>query len=176
MLPSDLEHRLADAKVEGRQLVGLAAPYGRETRIGEFREVLAPGAFARTLGEGRDVVAMADHDPAKVLARTRSGSLELREESDGLHFRLTLPNTTTGNDLKALAERGDLGGVSFGFRAIKDAWAGELRTLHEVELHEISIVSSWPAYPDTTVALRSRERVGDRDRLGALRYWLETVR
>ena len=174
MSPSDIEHRFAEAKVEGRQLVGLAAPFGRETRIGEFREVIAAGAFTRTLATGRDVLALADHDPAKVLARTRSGSLELREESDGLHFRLTLPNTTTGNDLRTLAERGDLGGVSFGFRAVRDEWAGELRTLQEVELHEISIVSSWPAYPDTTVALRSRPKApATRSPCAA---WLETVR
>ncbi|MGY0504283.1 HK97 family phage prohead protease [Luteimonas sp. e5] len=170
----ELERRYAVANVQGRQLSGLAAPYGQETRIGEFREVIAPGAFAGTLAAGRDILALADHDPTRVLARTRSGTLALEERQDGLHFTLTLPNTSAGNDIRALAERGDLGGMSFGFRAVRDQWQGELRTLHEVELHEVSIVSAWPAYPDTTVALRSRPN--ERDRLGALRLWLETVR
>ncbi|KAF1690196.1 HK97 family phage prohead protease [Pseudoxanthomonas taiwanensis] len=172
----DLERRFATgATVEGRQLVGLAAPYGSETRIADFREVIAPGAFARTLSENRDILALVDHDPGKVLGRTRSGSLELSETAQGLAYRITLPDTTAGRDLRALAERGDLGGVSIGFIATRDSWDGDLRTLHEVELHEISIVQAHPAYPTTTVSLRSRQP-GDRDRLGVLRYWLETCR
>lgn len=168
----DIERRFAPANLEGRQLVGLAAPFDSETRIGEFRERIAPGAFTRSLAEGRDILALSDHDPAKVLGRTKSGTLHLEEGPDGLRFRLQLPETTIGNDLRALAQRGDLGGVSFGFRAIRDSWEGEVRTLHEVELHEVSIVQSFPAYPDTTVALRSRP---DRGR-DARRAWLETCR
>ena len=45
----DMERRFAaSAVVEGRQLVGLAAPFDSETRIADFRERIAPGAFART--------------------------------------------------------------------------------------------------------------------------------
>jgi HK97 family phage prohead protease len=174
MSPSDLEHRYAQgATVEGRQLVGLAAPFSVEARIGDFRERIAPGAFARTLADGRDVIAMADHDAGKVLARTRSGTLTLRETERGLEYSLQLPETTTGNDIRALAARGDLGGVSFGFRCVRDSWEGDLRTLHEVQLDEISVVSAWPAYPNTTVALRSRQPA---DQLALLRYFLETCR
>lgn len=171
---SDLERRYAPASIEGRQLVGLAAPYESETRIGEFREVIARGAFARTLSENRDILALCDHDPAKVLGRTKSGTLELKETVHGLEFRLQLPDTSIGRDLRELANRGDLGGVSFGFRAVRDSWEGDLRTLHEVELHEISIVSAWPAYPDTTVALRSRPIV--MRWIDPRRAWLETVK
>lgn len=170
----NIERRFATgATVEGRQLIGLAAPFGSETRIADFREVIAPGAFTRTLSESRDILALVDHDPGKVLGRTRSGSLELRETAEGLAYRLTLPETTTGNDLRTLAQRGDLGGVSFGFRAIRDSWEGNLRTLHEVELHEISIVQAHPAYGDTTVSLRSKQ---PGDQLAVMRYWLETCR
>lgn len=170
---NDIERRFAQGTVvEGRQLSGLAAPYGVETSMGEFRECIAPGAFARSLSDGRDVLALADHDAGKVLARTRSGTLTLRETERGLEYTIQLPETSVGNDLRALAARGDLGGVSFGFRAIRDSWQGELRTLHDVELHEISVVSAWPAYPNTTVSLRSRQ-TGD---VSVLRYWLETCR
>jgi HK97 family phage prohead protease len=154
----DLERRFtSSATVEGRQLVGLAAPYGSEAKIADFRETIAPGAFTRTLSEGRDILALADHDPARVLGRTKSGTLELEETVHGLQFRLQLPDTSAGRDLRALAERGDLGGVSFGFTATRDTWEGELRTLHEVELHEVSIVQAHAAYPTTTVSLRSRQ-------------------
>lgn len=156
-----MERRFAiGASVEGRQLVGLAAPFNAETRIADFWEVIAPGAFTRTLSEGRDILALVDHDPGKVLGRTRSGSLELSETERGLEFRVTLPDTTTGNDLRALAQRGDLGGVSFGFTATRDSWDGERRTLEEVELHEISIVQAFPAYGETTVSLRNRQAEG----------------
>lgn len=174
MSPSDIERRYAQgATVEGRQLVGLAAPFDVVTTIGDFRERIARGAFTRSLGEGRDVLALADHDASKVLARTRSGTLVLRESERGLEYSLTLPDTTVGNDLRALAARGDLGGVSFGFRCIRDSWEGATRTLHDVQLDEISVVSAWPAYPDTTVALRSRQPASQ---VTVLRYWLDTVR
>ena len=170
----DMERRFATgATVEGRQLIGLAAPYGAETRIADFTEVIAPGAFTRTLSENRDILALVDHDSGKVLGRTRSGTLELRETPEGLAYRVTLPDTTTGNDLRALAQRGDIGGVSMGFQAIRDSWEGERRTLHEVELYEVSIVQAHPAYPTTTVSLRSRQDV---DQLAVLKFWLETCR
>lgn len=170
----ELERRFSTgAAVEGRQLVGLAAPFGAETRIGDFREVIAPGAFASTLSNSPDILALVDHDPGKVLGRTRSGTLELHETPQGLEYRLTLPDTSAGNDLRALAKRGDLGGVSFGFRVVKDRWNGDLRTLHEVELHEISIVQAHPAYPTTTVSLRAR--VGDTPRLALAQRYLKCL-
>lgn len=157
----DLERRFtSSATVEGRQLVGLAAPFNSEAKIADFRERIAPGAFTRTLAENPDILALVDHSPSKVLGRTRTGSLELRETPEGLAYRVTLPDTTAGRDLRALAERGDLGGVSMGFIATRDSWDGELRTLHEIELHEISIVQAHPAYPTTTVTLRSRNAEG----------------
>jgi len=169
-----IEKRYAHgAKVEGRQLIGVAAPYCAETRINDFREVIAAGAFTRTLSEQRDILALADHDPTRVLGRTKSGTLALRETAQGLEYTLTLPDTSVGNDIRELAQRGDIGGVSMGFRAVRDSWSGDLRTLHEVELHEISIVSAHPAYADTTVTLRSLCPEAQRS---LLHYWLETVR
>lgn len=157
----DLERRFtSSATVEGRQLVGLAAPFNSEAKIADFRETIAPGAFTRSLSEGRDILALVDHDTSRVLGRTRTGTLELRETAEGLEYRVTLPDTTAGRDLRALAERGDLGGVSMGFIATRDSWNGDLRTLHEVELHEVSIVQAHPAYPTTTVTLRSRNAAG----------------
>jgi HK97 family phage prohead protease len=169
-----IEKRYAlGAKVEGRQLVGVAAPYGTETRINDFREMIAAGAFTRTLSEQRDVLCLADHDPARVLGRTKSGTLTLRETAQGLEYVLALPDTSVGNDIRELAQRGDIGGVSMGFRAVRDSWQGDLRTLHEVELHEISIVSAHPAYGATTVTLRSLQ---PQNQLALLHRWLETCK
>ena len=146
-----------EVRASGRRLEGYAATFGSEARIGRMVETIAPGAFRSSLTG--DVVALLDHDQGKVLGRTRSGTLRLSEDSRGLAFSLDLPDTAHGRDVQALAERGDLGGMSFGFvvPAGGDRWQGERRTLVNVALKEISAVSAWPAYPDTELALRSRD-------------------
>ncbi|MBJ7535437.1 HK97 family phage prohead protease [Rhodomicrobium vannielii ATCC 17100] len=164
---------LLEMRARGRRLEGYAATYGTEARIGDFLEVIAPGAFRDTI-KGRDILAMVDHDSGRVLGRTRSGTLRLSEDSKGLAFDLDLPQTMLASDILALAERGDLGGMSFAFTIPTggEAWHGQRRTLSRVTLHEISVVSAWPAYDGTTVAARGRLPV----RLAMAKRWLETVR
>jgi len=171
-----IERRVAlDITATGRKLTGYVAKFDSETRIGSFTEVIRRGAFRASLDSGADILALADHDPKAVLGRTRTGTLELYEDAEGLAFALALPDTQAGRDLVALAARGDLGGCSFGFTVTPDGerWDGSRRELRSVELREISIVQSWPAYPNTEVNLRSREPAS---RLAMLRYWLETCR
>jgi len=148
---------VAEIRAAGRRLEGYAAVYGVEARIGSIVETIAPGAFAVTLAERNDVLGLADHDPARLLARTRSGTLRLSEDSRGLAFDLDVPDTQTGRDVLALAERNDLGGMSFAFRVRPDGerWSGKKRELRSLDLVEISVVSSWPAYDGTSVTARS---------------------
>lgn len=84
--------------------------------------------------------------------------MRLSEDTRGLTFSLDVPDTAAGRDVLALAERGDLGGMSFGFTVPKggESWSGERRTLRTIGLREISVVSAWPAYTGTEVALRHR--------------------
>jgi uncharacterized protein len=143
----------------GRRLVGYAAVFDAPTRIGEFTESVKPGAFADSLRSGADILALVDHDPSKLLARASSGSLSLKEDGRGLAFEITLPDTSLARDVLALAEARNLGGMSFGFRVPKggDAWpARDRRELRNVDLLEISVVQSWPAYQQTSVSARSR--------------------
>lgn len=151
-----LERRAAEIEMraKGRKLEGYAAVFETRARILDFEEIIARGAFAETLKSG-DKLALVDHDAAKVLGRTRNGSLKLAEDTRGLHFEIDLPRTNLADDVLALAEAGSLGGASFGFVATRDAWAGALRTLQAVDLREISVVSAWPAYPQTSVSARS---------------------
>ena len=168
----EIERRAAAAQIRaaGRRLEGYAAVFGAETRIGSFVESIAPGAFVATLGDGGDKLALVDHDPGKVLARTRSGTLRLSEDTRGLAFSLDVPDTTTGRDVLALAERGDIGGASFAFTVRKggEAWQGDRRELRALDLREISIVLAFPAYSQTTVAARSRSSI-ERPHSGVLR-------
>lgn len=172
----------ADMRGGTRRLVGYAARYGVTADLGIFRERLSAGAFAESVGEGgaSDIVALLDHDPAKVLGRTRTGTLALTDDAQGLAFDITVPDTTAGRDALALAERGDLGGASIGFIVENEAREDGVRVIKRARLIEISVVSAWPAYVETTVEARRRAisavappgRTPRRDRLGR---FLDTV-
>ncbi|QFT00494.1 Caudovirus prohead protease [Labrenzia sp. THAF191b] len=153
-----VEARAAD---DGRMTVaGYAAVFNRDADIGGcFIETLLPGAFARSISE-KDVLAFFNHDRGRVLGRKSAGTLRLREDSKGLAVEIDLPDTSDGRDVKALVERGDLSGMSFGFHVTKEQWDdnGDVpkRTVMEVELIEVSAVSL-PAYDGTSLAMRSLE-------------------
>ncbi len=147
------------AKVEGRTLTGVAAVYGQPSRTlyeygKSFIERIAPGAFGESIAG--DIKLLYNHQSVMPLARTRSSTLSLRDDTDGLHYSATLPDTTLGNDVRALLERGDLSGeMSFGFYVQRDAWNKDRseRTVHAAKLTEISLVVD-AAYPQTTSSLR----------------------
>jgi HK97 family phage prohead protease len=147
------------ADSEKRTLVGYAAKFDRLASIGGyFDEKIASGAFTDAI-KG-DIRALVDHDPGRVIGRTKSGTLRLAEDGVGLRVEIDVPDTTDGNDLWVLVERGDISGMSFGFRVTKETWdeTGDtpIRTIEKLELHEVSAVA-WPAYEDTTIGLRSLE-------------------
>jgi phage head maturation protease len=84
-------------------------------------------------------------------------------EDDGLHFEISLPQTSLGNDLQALVSRGDLRECSFAFECRKDQWStitvngrtAQLRTLEDASLFDVSVVT-FPAYAQgTSVDARS---------------------
>lgn len=146
-----------ELRAAGRKLEGYAALFNTATRILDFSEVIAPGAFTDTLRENKDILALVDHDAAKLLGRTRAGTLKLSEDSKGLAFSIDAPDTTLARDVLALAERGDMGGASFAFRVRQNGerWDGNKRELRAVDLLEVSIVTSWPAYEGTKVVARA---------------------
>jgi uncharacterized protein len=164
---------VTELRARERRLEGYAAKFGVEARIGDFIETISSGAFKSSLAANPDILALVDHDRSRVLARTRSGTLKLNEDSQGLSFDLSLPETQNGRDVLALAERGDLGGMSFAFTVDKNGerWTGNRRELRSVNLVEISVVSAWPAYEGTTVNPRSKT-----PRLNLARLYLETCK
>jgi HK97 family phage prohead protease len=163
--PAHLERRYVartEARVaaRGRTLVGYAALFNVESRdLGGFVEVIRPGAFRASLADPEtDVRAFFDHDTGRVLGRQKSGTLRVAEDERGLRFEIDAPDTTDGRDAVELIGRGDLDGTSFAFRMIEDEWTrtGRIhrRELVAVDVFDVSVVT-FPAYPETEVALRS---------------------
>lgn len=147
-----------DSKIEGYAAVFNSLS---EELFG-FREIIMPGAFDRALKEKHDVRALVDHDPGKILGRTKSGTLALSVDEKGLRAKIDPPDTQAGRDVLASIKRGDLDGMSFAFRTIKDQWRTEegeqIRELVDVELLDVSVVA-YPAYQGTQVSARALEHV-----------------
>jgi len=148
--------------MQGDRLVGHAARFNQPAKVlvngRVVTERFAPGAFTRTLAERRDVVGLLDHDVSKVIGRTSNNTLRLSEDATGLAFEALLPDTGYARDAHALAKRGDMGGGSIGFRAVKETWNADRteRTIHDADLFEVSAISAVPAY-DTVVHARAAE-------------------
>lgn len=147
---------------------GYAAMYNkRSENFGSadrpFFEEIQPGAFDGVLAD--DVRALFNHDANLILARSKGGAGTLRVGSDdvGLWYEFDPADTQMGRDLVTSLRRGDVDQSSFAF-TVSDAGQefrkdgnATVRVIKKVDrLYDVSPVT-YPAYPDTTVAMRSAE-------------------
>lgn len=124
-------------------------------------ESVAEGAFDDQTE--RDVRALTDHDTQMVLGRTKAGTLELRQDEVGLWGRIAInPKDSDAVNTYERVKRGDVDQCSFGFDIVDEE--AEYRddgsvhwTIKQVKLYEVS-VCTFPAYSDTHVTARSKER------------------
>lgn len=158
--------------------VGWASVTGVEYPVmgGEWpgwMETVAPGAFKRTLKNRADVAFLVNHE-GLTLARTKSGTLQLTEvtegEPTGLRVEARLDRRMQPvADLLIASRRGDVDEMSFAFRVVRDDWydddgqpsnpqAGTRRTIREVNLNkgDVSVVN-YGANPATSGAFRALE-------------------
>lgn len=145
-------------------LTGHAAVFDRWsddlwTFAGTFREKIARGAFTDVLESKPDVRLLFNHD-GMALARTKSGTLELSEDEEGLRVWARLAPTSYATDLRMAMARGDIDQMSFAFTIAEDEWHEDHETeevertiLRVDELFDVSVVT-FPAYPDTDAVLR----------------------
>jgi HK97 family phage prohead protease len=148
-LDAELRAEMSGDKLK---LTGYAAVFNsRSEDLGGFTEVIAPGAFRKSLQSRNDIKLLWNHDTSSPLASTRAGTLRLIEDAKGLRVEADLAPTTLGKDISILVQRGDVSAFSFGFNVIKDSWSnsGTERTLEAVRLFEASLVS-FPAYSATS--------------------------
>ncbi|MBS4491529.1 HK97 family phage prohead protease [Cronobacter sakazakii] len=157
----DIELRTADFQREGQKIKGYAVRWMDESHLlfGEFRERFAQKAFNQYLSTSPDVRFLFEHQFSALLGRTTSKTLLVEEDDTGLRFELNIPDIQIGRDAATMIDRGDITGVSFGFRALSDEWITAstpyLRTVLTAELSEISLTSV-PAYPTSSVEIAHR--------------------
>lgn len=157
-----IEVRAAESG-DGMTFGGYAARYNSPSLPLPFTEVIAPGAFDRTLKSKNDIRAYINHDERLILGSTRAKTLRLESRDDGLYSEIDLPDTSYARDLSVSIARGDTRTMSFGFSTVKDEWHdANNRTLKEVRLHEVSAVTGVAAYPSTSASVRNLTLIAKR--------------
>lgn len=179
----EFEIRSATLQADNQTLTGYAVRWNSPSELifGEFVENFAPNAFRDSLAAGNDIRALFEHDHTKLLGRTSADTLKLEEDGTGLRFQLTPPDTSLGRDLLVSVARGDITGMSFGFRALAETWNFDLtpnvRTVTAAELVEITITSI-PAYPESSIQIAKRSMTAARQQQqpnGILSRWADLV-
>lgn len=157
-----VEIRSADSG-DGMSFGGYAARYDSPSLPLPFIETIAPGAFDRTLRSKNDIRAYINHDERLILGSTRAKTLRLDNRTDGLYAEIDLPDTSYSRDLSVSVARGDTRTMSFGFSTVRDNWEdANTRTLQEVRLHEVSVVTGVAAYPSTSATVRNLSVIAKR--------------
>jgi HK97 family phage prohead protease len=153
---TNLELRALDDSEDGWTVSGYAAVFDSPSEPLPWTEYVKRGAFRKTIKDGADVRLLIDHTGVP-LARTKSGTLKLREDDKGLYMEARLdPNNPDAVKMRSALMRGDVSQMSFAFETIKDAWNKDrtVRELREVKLHDVSIVT-YPAYEETSAEIRN---------------------
>jgi len=160
-----LKAEVRAVEAEGvKKLAGTAIVYERESDDIGFIEVIKRGAATEALKRS-DIRALYGHnsDSLLPLGRMSAGTLRAKETEAGVEIEVDPPDTQFARDLTHAIERGDIREMSFAFTVKDDEWGTRdgkhYREIREFdELFDVSFVA-FPAYPDTTAALRKRDSV-----------------
>ena len=156
-----LQTRDNNIETDEMKIEGYFVVFNSETELydGMFEEI-SDKAFKDI--DLSDVRALADHDTAKVLGRTKSNTLKLSVDDKGLYGEITInKNDTEAVNLYERVKRQDIDQCSFGFNILNETMEqradGTTKwTITEIELFEVSVVT-FPAYADTAVEARSAQ-------------------
>ena len=119
-------------------------------------ETIEERAFQTALSQTSNVEVWLDHNPNRVIAQTKDGTVELREDQIGLRATGVITDPEVVQDAKRLR------GWSFGFikpksRMEQRADGLPRRILEEFELIEVSIIdkTKLPCYVGTSIEARA---------------------
>jgi len=117
--------------------------------VDQGMDVVAKGAFTKTLGSGRRVKMLWQHDQSQPIGVWD----EIREDDRGLFVRgRVLKDVQKGSEAQALMKAGGIDSLSIGYRTVEamDEADGRVRKLLEIDLFEISVVT-FPMLPDARI-------------------------
>lgn len=126
-----------------------------------FQEKILPQAFTDALNQDDEICFYLEHDPSKILATTKNGSLQLSQDDTGLKMQATIVDTSDGKNAYELIKTGIITNMSFGFLVEDDIWTDDndsdipLRTVTKLYLSEVSAVKN-PAYTDSEINARCK--------------------
>lgn len=136
------------------------SPYEMYDAFGPYSEVVRGGAFKRTLNANPQVQLLLNHAGLS-MAYTKAGTLQLSEDSTGLHIEAELNSTRTDvRDMLTAISDGNVDEMSFAFRVSRQEWSPDFdqRDIQEVDINrgDVSVVN-FGASPLTSVAMRAQE-------------------
>ena len=174
--------RADDDEGDGLTIEGYGAVFNSVTVIdsweGRFEEVIAPGAFRKSLRERRPKMQF-DHGSHPLLGSLPLGRWDVAEEdATGLHVVGRLSDNWLIQPFRDAIRDDGVEGMSFRFSVVREEWQDKdgkrikpedvwevlwapgdreplRRTLKEVRVTEVGPVV-WPAYPETSVGVRSK--------------------
>ena len=141
------------------KISGYAAIFNSDSEDMGFIERIKPGAFKSALKKS-DVRALFNHDPNLIIGRS-GVNLNLKEDKTGLHIEVSPLATSTYKMVEENISAGLVTQQSFAFTVEEDEWNDDYtqRTVKKVgQIFDVSPVT-YPAYSDTTVALRCRQEL-----------------
>lgn len=162
----------AEAKEQdGKKLISGVIPYNVKSQrmtLGysdcEF-EMLLPSVFNKTIADKADVYANYAHDDLAILGNTKSGTLQLENRDDGLHFILELGDSDIANRCYDTIKRGDCNGVSFEFYPYDWNEENGIAMLRSAKLTAISLAVINPAYLETTTETISQRGITEMEKI-----------
>lgn len=135
---------------EGRTVFGTVVPYGKVAEVndgaGPYREMFAPGAFARSIAQRADKVKLLTNHDGRKLPVGRATLLE--ERDDGLYGEF-LVSRNASHLLDDVSDR-IVDSFSVGFRGIAAKKTDGVVVRTEAALREVSLVG-FPAYADARI-------------------------
>jgi HK97 family phage prohead protease len=156
------------AAVFNRRSKVLHDQFARSTR--GYRETIMPGAFKRSIGTGRRITFVVDHDDRQMVSSSPTGPLRLAEDSTGLHVESPWPSTPYTDSVRALHDAGERLGMSVLFGTTpkheQSAWApdGSHRTVSDAVLRHTSVLATMePAYDGTVATFRALADITEAD-------------
>jgi HK97 family phage prohead protease len=119
---------------EAGYIAGIAAGYGNVDHGGDL---IMPGALTKAIAGRASVPMLLFHDHKRPVGSWG----KFGESSAGLNVEGKIAmKSEAGREAHALVESGALSGLSIGYKTLRHRFEGKTRQLHELSLHEVSLV------------------------------------